>query len=43
MFESLDDDRFERASQPVYFKMQGKSINNRLNAFRVYDWDGFYN
>mmetsp|Transcript_20886 Transcript_20886/g.32268 ORF Transcript_20886/g.32268 Transcript_20886/m.32268 type:complete len:174 (+) Transcript_20886:3854-4375(+) len=43
MFESLDYDRLDRASQPIFVKMQGTQINSKLNAFKDHNWDGFYN
>ena len=42
-FESLDYDRLDRASQPIYVAMQGTEINNKLNAQKDHNWDGFYN
>jgi len=43
MFESLDYDKLDRASQPIYVAKQGSEINNKLNAFKDHNWDGFYN
>mmetsp|Transcript_20889 Transcript_20889/g.32288 ORF Transcript_20889/g.32288 Transcript_20889/m.32288 type:complete len:137 (-) Transcript_20889:1365-1775(-) len=43
MFESLDYDRLDRASQPIYVKLQGSDMNNKLNGFKDHNWDGFYN
>jgi hypothetical protein len=42
IFESLDDDRMDRSSQPIYLNLQGTDMNNKLNAFMDHVWDGFY-
>jgi len=41
-FESKDADFMDRAVQPVYTKMQGTEISNKLNAQMDHVWDGFY-
>jgi len=43
MFESLDYDRLDRASQPIYVALQGTEIKTKLNGFKDHNWDGFYN
>lgn len=42
VFESLDDDREDRAMQPIYVSQSGTEQNNKLNAFMDHCWDGFY-
>ena len=42
LFESEDDDRMDRFTQPVYIIDQERGYNNRLNAFMDHGWDGAY-
>jgi hypothetical protein len=42
LFESLDEDRYDRAMQPIYVKKKGTGMNNKLNAMMDHVWDGFY-
>ena len=42
MWDSLDEDRKDRSSQPIIYKKQGTQIANYLNAFMDHVWDGFY-
>ena len=41
IFDNLDDDRMDRAMQPVYIR-NNKGFDNRLNAYMDHCWDGFY-
>ena len=33
LFESQDEDRMDRSSQPLYIKDDGRGFYNRLNAY----------
>lgn len=41
IFDSLDGDRMDRSSQPVYIR-NDRGYDNRLNAYMDECWDGFY-
>jgi len=41
-FESKDTDKMDRSVQPVYTKLQGTEMNNKLNSEMDHGWDGFY-
>jgi len=41
-FENNDEDRMDRALQPIYYRKEGTLINNKLNAYMDHIWDGFY-
>lgn len=42
LFTSLDDDRMDRNSQPIYIQDEERGFDNRLNAFMDHSWDGAY-
>jgi len=42
IFESLDDDNWDRSLQPIYVAEEGTEESNVLNAFMDTVWDGFY-
>jgi len=44
LFESEDDDKWDRSMQPIYIKEsgEGKVASNKLNSFMDHVWDGFY-
>lgn len=42
IFESLDDDSWDRSLQPIYMEMDGTDQNNVVNAFMDKVWDTFY-
>lgn len=42
LFESEDDDKWDRSMQPIYVKKQGTAIENKLNSVMDHMWDGFY-
>lgn len=42
IFESLDDDSWDRSLQPIYMVQDGTEENNILNSFMDKVWDGFY-
>jgi hypothetical protein len=42
VFESQEDERFDRAVQPVILNRQGTEMANTLNAYMDHIWDGFY-
>lgn len=42
MFESEDDDKVDRSLQPIYSRLQGTDMNNKVNSFMDHVWDGFY-
>ena len=48
IFDSEDEDRMDRSSQPIYViaedlcNAEGECFNNRLNALMDHCWDGFY-
>jgi len=41
-FESEDVDKLDRSIQPIYAKLQGTRIDNKVNSFMDHVWDGFY-
>lgn len=41
-FESKDADWKDRGVQPVYIKLQGTEVSNKLNSYMDDVWDGFY-
>jgi len=45
-FESLDSDKWDRSSQPIWVNStdseENPSFSNKLNAFMDHVWDGFY-
>jgi len=41
-FESTDEDQEDRSMQPIYVKLQGTNMNNKLNSMMDHMWDGFY-
>ena len=42
LFESQDEDRMDRSSQPVWIQDKDRGFNNRLNAYIDQCWDGAY-
>jgi len=42
MFESEDVDKFDRSMQPIYGRLKGTKMNNKVNSFMDHVWDGFY-
>ena len=42
MFESLDDDAWDRALQPIFLLNEETGFNNTLNAMMDHIWDTFY-
>jgi len=42
LFESNDDDNWDRSMQPIYIKKEGTGMENNLNAMMDHVWDGFY-
>lgn len=42
LFESEDDDKWDRGMHPVYVQLQGTEMNNKVNSFMDHVWDGFY-
>lgn len=45
LFESEDDDKWDRSMQPIYIRKEyekGKTMSNKLNSFMDHVWDGFY-
>jgi len=42
LFESEDDDKFDRTLQPIYVSKQGTEMANKVNAAMDHIWDGFY-
>lgn len=45
LFESEDDDKWDRSMQPIYIRRnytEGKTMSNKLNSFMDHVWDGFY-
>ena len=42
LFESEDDDKWDRSMQPIYVKKQGTEMENKLNSYMDHVWDGFY-
>jgi len=41
-FESTDEDQEDRSMQPIYVKLLGTNMNNKLNSMMDHMWDGFY-
>jgi hypothetical protein len=41
-FDSEDVDTLDRSVYPVYSKLQGTDMNNKINSFMDHVWDGFY-
>jgi hypothetical protein len=41
-FESEDPDTLDRSMQPIYSRLQGTTMNNKVNSFMDHVWDGFY-
>lgn len=41
-FESSDPDTEDRSMQPIYVRLQGTQMNNKLNSMMDHMWDGFY-
>jgi hypothetical protein len=42
LFESEDEDKFDRSMQPIYVSKQGTEMANKLNSMMDHVWDGFY-
>jgi hypothetical protein len=42
LFESEDDDKWDRSMQPIYVKKQGTKMENKVNSVMDHVWDGFY-
>ena len=42
MFESQDDDKFDRSIQPISIHNEEIGFNNTLNSMMDHVWDGFY-
>ena len=42
VFESLDDDKFDRSIQPIFIVNEQLGFNNTLNSMMDHVWDGFY-
>lgn len=42
MFESLDEDTWDRSVQPVYIKSDRNGYSIKLNSAMDHVWDGFY-
>jgi hypothetical protein len=42
MFESLDDDAWDRAVQPIFILNERTGFNNTINAMMDHIWDAFY-
>lgn len=42
LFESEDPDTLDRSMQPIYSRLQGTEMNNKVNSFMDHVWDGFY-
>lgn len=42
VFESEDVDKFDRSSQPIFSRLQGTAMNNKVNSMMDHVWDGFY-
>lgn len=41
-FESEDPDTLDRSMQPIFSKLQGTTMNNKVNSYMDHVWDGFY-
>lgn len=41
-FESEDPDNFDRSMQPIYSRLEGTEMNNKINSYMDHVWDGFY-
>lgn len=42
LFESQDADSWDRSMQPIYGRLQGTAMNNKVNSYMDHVWDGFY-
>jgi hypothetical protein len=42
VFESLDDDKFDRTVSPIFVMNEATGFNNTLNTYMDHVWDGFY-
>ena len=42
LFDSEDPDTLDRSVQPIYARLQGTGMNNKVNSFMDHVWDGFY-
>ena len=42
LFESLDEDTWDRSIQPVFITDEEGTYSNKLNSFMDHVWDGFY-
>lgn len=42
MFESLDEDKWDRSVQPVYLTNTETGARNKINSYMDHVWDGFY-
>jgi len=42
LFESEDDDKWDRSMQPIYIRQEEKKSSNKLNSYMDHVWDGFY-
>lgn len=42
LFESEDPDTLDRSMQPIYSRLEGTEMNNKINSFMDHVWDGFY-
>lgn len=42
IWESEDADKVDRNMAPVYSRMEGTEMNNKLNSMMDHVWDGFY-
>lgn len=41
-FESEDEDTLDRSIQPIYSRLEGTDMNNKVNSYMDHVWDGFY-
>lgn len=41
-FESEDPDTLDRSMQPIYARLEGTTMNNKVNSYMDHVWDGFY-
>jgi hypothetical protein len=41
-FDSLDADTEDRTMSPIYIKLDGTPIANKINSMMDHTWDGFY-
>lgn len=42
LFESLDDDTYDRSIQPINIINEKTGFNNTVNSMMDHVWDGFY-